>query len=66
MPFIAAQSTVFMHMVPLGHGVGDGVGVGVGVGDGGGDAPVGGTITYVCILEQITAHGKQREPSAGL
>jgi len=51
-----------MHMVPLGHGVGDGVGDG----DGGGGAPVGGTITYACILAQITAHGKQRAPSAGL
>jgi len=61
-PFIAAQSTVFMHMVPLGHGVGDGVGGA----DGGGGAPVGGTITYACILAQITAHGKQRAPSAGL
>jgi hypothetical protein len=49
-------------MVPLGHGVGDGVGGGDGVGDGEG----GGTITYACILAQITAHGKQRAPSAGL
>ena len=54
-----------MHMVPLGHGVGDGLGIGLG-GDEDGDGEGGGTITYACILAQITAHGKQRVPSAGL
>ena len=51
MPFIAAQSTVFMHMVPLGHGVGDG--------GGDGDGGLGGGGSWQQHVEPVGAPGWQ-------